>query len=1069
MAGADDPSLTETPEYRIVILFIGFILLTYAYEKGTHSLTHHLKKKNRHGLLHTIHKLQEEILALGLISLILIAIEEFLIQICIDSSGSSSKKGKDKSATSSKKGTESKEKSKEKAAAPEPAVEGTDADVMDSVLSAELNGTETDATVVPSPEESPEDEVPAEPILDDEDLPTDAVLSPDDLGNRKLLGMAMRTLLAGGGGEEVCPSGKESFWSIRTIHETHIFIFVLAVTHILFAGLSMLVCSWKVRQWKQWEDNCQQGLKRVECGNLLNHENIFIVYFQAFFAQFHQHIDEPMYLGLRRLFIERMELDSSFHFHDFLVNSMEEEFSKVVKIDWVMWAVAAIWIGTNIYVVYIMTGLGVVLTLLTGTKLEYIALKLGNEAYIYYSDKPPPSAHRHKGNVITRNLKRLSMSLQGKGGQNVEMTKQANGGGFFDSADSNSKAQPVTEGWDRSGRESHDSAGGHDSAVSMTRDGSPDVSVAEMSISDYEHLPRGARIANGDPVSWASSDGRIGADAYDRLVADRNRAAAVASTRGAAEPVGCFAWLSSCFCCNDAAYNHQLKKMRANTFSASYIPQDSAHLFPFKRPRLMLRVFQYTYFETSLHMAILLFNLWQVDPGQEQFIIPSGWDVHWLVFIGIFVMLITSILILPVYWLTMVTGSHCPSKVLKKARKKKVRPQAVRALEKVSMSLARTSVGLARTSVGANRQSTGLNRPSMGVNGASNGLNRPSMGVNAPSMGLNRPSAGLQRVSIGAASTSTDGPPDNLFPQHWADLEQVAKEVKEVDEEESNAAHGTGALGMLVAGMLKTKRKELDKISDFGQERTPSPPPQEPGPPPLTRKSKPLLGRLSIPLVSLPGKKEAPAPQPEPVDPVEKTSEAATDAGTGSASLGLSVARGPMAGLHDIQEVATPMEGGTPMRKSKSDAKLSEQDAQLEPDSPKSTDSGRPSLSRSSMPMVKMLDRKQKAYLARERQVGDRMMREGPEEEERETLGELPAPGQGYGGKRRPPVHRLDDRSPPSAGSYTAGSERGKAASVHSDSDTTGSIGNPGSSSRPSLDHVAELFKLGEKRKQQRE
>ncbi|CAD7699997.1 unnamed protein product, partial [Ostreobium quekettii] len=308
-------------------------------------------------------------------------LQEYLVQICVDSSGS--KKGKEKGGT---KKAETKAKSKD--AVEEPSSED---EALAPVLAAELNGTTTNASDgPPSPEESPFVELPAAPPSEDEGLPTDAVLNPDDIGNRRLLGLAMRTLLAAGGGGDVCPSGEESFWSIRALHETHLFIFVLASVHIVFAGVSMVVCSWKVHQWKQWEEKAMQNLKRVEVGNVLNQDCCCLHYLQAFFAQFHQHIDESMYLGLRRLFIERMELDSSFRFHEFLVNSMEEEFSKVVKIDWVMWAVAAIWIGTDVIVVYIMTGIGVFMTLLAGTKLEYIALKLGNEAYMYYSDKPPP-------------------------------------------------------------------------------------------------------------------------------------------------------------------------------------------------------------------------------------------------------------------------------------------------------------------------------------------------------------------------------------------------------------------------------------------------------------------------------------------------------------------------------------------------------------------------------------------------------------------------------------------------------------------------------------------------------
>lgn len=105
-----------------------------------------------------------------------------------------------------------------------------------------------------------------------------------------------------------------------------------------------------------------------------------------------------------------MQLDNSFDFHKFLVNSMEEEFSKVISLDWVMWAVAAIWIWTTPIVVYVMVVVAFAMTFLIGTKLESIALKLGNEAYTMYADKAPPGQHKHH-NPIMRNLQKISMGI----------------------------------------------------------------------------------------------------------------------------------------------------------------------------------------------------------------------------------------------------------------------------------------------------------------------------------------------------------------------------------------------------------------------------------------------------------------------------------------------------------------------------------------------------------------------------------------------------------------------------------------------------------------------------------
>lgn len=146
--------------------------------------------------------------------------QDSIIRICVDSDGARGKVLKKKSSET---------------------IKATSSEEMDddyeteAVLSSELEGVD----------DGLQEDLQGIGENEDEELLTDGTLS-DDLTGRRLLGSAMRVLLATGGGGGVCSEGKESFWSIRTIHETHIFIFTLAVVHIVFAGLSMVLCSWKV-------------------------------------------------------------------------------------------------------------------------------------------------------------------------------------------------------------------------------------------------------------------------------------------------------------------------------------------------------------------------------------------------------------------------------------------------------------------------------------------------------------------------------------------------------------------------------------------------------------------------------------------------------------------------------------------------------------------------------------------------------------------------------------------------------------------------------------------------------
>lgn len=49
--------------------------MAFLWHTGTHALDRHLKRKGKRGLRHVLRALQEEVLMLGVISLLLVAIE----------------------------------------------------------------------------------------------------------------------------------------------------------------------------------------------------------------------------------------------------------------------------------------------------------------------------------------------------------------------------------------------------------------------------------------------------------------------------------------------------------------------------------------------------------------------------------------------------------------------------------------------------------------------------------------------------------------------------------------------------------------------------------------------------------------------------------------------------------------------------------------------------------------------------------------------------------------------------------------------------------------------------------
>lgn len=52
--------------------------------------------------------------------------------------------------------------------------------------------------------------------------------------------------------------GRVQLISAAGLHELHIFIFVLAVVHVLYSCLTVLLGLWQVHSWKRWETETRE-------------------------------------------------------------------------------------------------------------------------------------------------------------------------------------------------------------------------------------------------------------------------------------------------------------------------------------------------------------------------------------------------------------------------------------------------------------------------------------------------------------------------------------------------------------------------------------------------------------------------------------------------------------------------------------------------------------------------------------------------------------------------------------------------------------------------------------------
>ncbi|KAG5131503.1 hypothetical protein JHK84_037900 [Glycine max] len=145
-----------------------------------------------------------------------------------------------------------------------------------------------------------------------------------------------------------CKEGYEPFVSYEGLEQLHRFIFVMAVTHISYSCLTMLLAIVKT----------------------------------CFFRQFGRSVVRADYLTLRKGFIMNHNLSLKYDFHSYMVRSMEEEFQRIVGVSGPLWGFVVAFMlfnikGSNLY--FWIAIIPVSLVLLVGTKLQHVIATLALE------------------------------------------------------------------------------------------------------------------------------------------------------------------------------------------------------------------------------------------------------------------------------------------------------------------------------------------------------------------------------------------------------------------------------------------------------------------------------------------------------------------------------------------------------------------------------------------------------------------------------------------------------------------------------------------------------------------
>ncbi|URE06538.1 May be involved in modulation of pathogen defense and leaf cell death [Musa troglodytarum] len=144
--------------------------------------------------------------------------------------------------------------------------------------------------------------------------------------------------------------GMISLVSQQGVHQLHIFIFVLAVVHVLCSVTTMILGRAKMRRWKAWEKETQTTEYHVANDPnrfRLTRETTFAkrhisgatssssmyLWIKCFFRQFYDSVNRVDYLTLRHGFImAHFSRHTTFNFHEYTNRSLEDEFKTVLRI-----------------------------------------------------------------------------------------------------------------------------------------------------------------------------------------------------------------------------------------------------------------------------------------------------------------------------------------------------------------------------------------------------------------------------------------------------------------------------------------------------------------------------------------------------------------------------------------------------------------------------------------------------------------------------------------------------------------------------------------------------------------
>jgi len=194
-----------------------------------------------------------------------------------------------------------------------------------------------------------------------------------------------------------CKANEKQVLSYKLAYNIHVLIFMIAVSHIFMALLSLTLCLLKLTRWRRWADapkdamepmseRVLRGLGSSRCTHWL----------RSFISQYTMGVNKAVFLGVRRFFLEQLmtaaDMDQLFNFpfYNFLVSSTEHHMAHLVSLDWFVWLFAVIILllppSWQKPALYAMTGLSWLILMACGAKMQSSVVHLAARAHYQFVD-----------------------------------------------------------------------------------------------------------------------------------------------------------------------------------------------------------------------------------------------------------------------------------------------------------------------------------------------------------------------------------------------------------------------------------------------------------------------------------------------------------------------------------------------------------------------------------------------------------------------------------------------------------------------------------------------------------